>query len=120
MVDSIARLKRQRRRRKLRCRRRQSLQSSKAMVRIVVFRSNRAIYAQALEISNGKTLCGVSSARDDGDSKPTQKARKVGSILGSRLQELNVTRVAFDRSGYKFHGRVAAVVDGLRDVGISV
>jgi len=120
MVDTLGRLKKQRLRRKFRCRRLLKTQVSSAPVRVVVFRSNKAIYAQAVNLVDGRTLCGISSWPIKGDDKPVDKARKVGVALGSRLLELSVDRVVFDRSGYKYHGRIAAVVDGLREVGISV
>lgn len=88
---------------------------------VLVSRSNRAIYAQALDSAAGRTLLGVSSRGLVGQAAElsgVERARAVGELLGSQLKNLGITQVAFDRRGLKYHGRVAAVADGLRTSGV--
>jgi large subunit ribosomal protein L18 len=70
--------------------------------RLVVFRSLKHIYAQLVN--------------DDG--KKSEKSAEVGKLLAGRAKEAGVTRVVFDRAGYKYHGRVKAVADGAREGGL--
>ncbi len=85
--------------------------------RISVFRSNKHIYAQIIDDINHKTLAsGSDKALTTG--KKTEKAKQVGLTLAEVAKKSKVKRVVFDRNGYKFHGRVKALAEGLREGGL--
>ncbi|MDF1678120.1 MAG: 50S ribosomal protein L18 [Legionellaceae bacterium] len=89
--------------------------------RLVVHRSSCQIYAQiVMPGENGdRVLVACSSLEKDVRKKlkgnKVERAFQVGQLLGQRAKELNVVEVAFDRSGYKYHGRVKALADGARE-----
>ncbi len=89
--------------------------------RLVVFRSLKHIYAQLVDDDRGVTLLGVSDLTEglqsDGSGK-TAKSRAAGKLLAERALAAGVTRVVFDRAGYRYHGRVQAVADGAREGGL--
>ena len=91
--------------------------------RLVVTRSARHIFAQLVDDVSGVTLASASTLDDtvrgaDGDK--TAKARQVGSILAQRASAAGLTAAVFDRGGYAYHGRVAALADGAREGGLSL
>lgn len=89
--------------------------------RLVVFRSIKHIYAQLVDDDRGVTLLGVSDMTEglqsDGSGK-TARSRAAGKLLAERARAAGVTRVVFDRAGYRYHGRVQAVADGAREGGL--
>lgn len=89
--------------------------------RLVVFRSLKHVYAQLVDDDRGVTLLGVSDLtvglQSDGSGK-TAKSRAAGKLLAERALAAGVTRVVFDRAGYRYHGRVQAVADGAREGGL--
>ena len=92
-----------------------------ARPRLVVTRSTRHVFAQIIDDTAGHTLASASTMEtdlraDSGDK--TAKARKVGELLAQRAQEAGVAAVVFDRSGNKYHGRIAALADGAREKGL--
>ena len=89
--------------------------------RLAVFRSNKHIYVQAIDDVNGRTVASASTmeaALRSGSTGTVDAARAVGKLVGERAKEAGVTSVVFDRGGYQYHGRVAAVADGARDAGL--
>ena len=84
--------------------------------RLVVYRSLKHIYAQLVDDVSMRTLLTVSDAQLEG--KKTERSGEVGKRLASRAKEAGITRVVFDRAGYKYHGRVKAVADGAREGGL--
>jgi large subunit ribosomal protein L18 len=91
--------------------------------RLVVTRSARHMFAQLVDDVSGVTLASASTLDDtvrgaDGDK--TAKARQVGSVLAQRASAAGVTAAVFDRGGYAYHGRVAALADGAREGGLSL
>ena len=89
--------------------------------RLSVFRSNKEIYAQLIDDSNGKILV-ASSSRDkniDKDkSNKTELASLVGKDIAEKAIQKGIKEVSFDRSGYLYHGRVKSLADGAREVGL--
>jgi len=89
--------------------------------RLVVFRSLKHIYAQLVNDDLGVTLMGVSdlgaAVRVDGKGK-VARGKAVGKLLADKAKAAGVTRVVFDRAGYRYHGRVQAVADGAREGGL--
>ncbi len=85
--------------------------------RLVVYRSLKHIYAQLVDDTAGRTLVTVSSLKVS-DGKKTAKAAEVGKQVAAVAKDKGITRVVFDRGGYKYHGRVKAVADGAREGGL--
>lgn len=87
--------------------------------RLSVYRSNKYIYAQLIDDFAGHTIASASSLEDEieGDT-PTDESRAVGEELAERAKEEGIDKVVFDRGGYKYHGRVAALADGAREGGL--
>ena len=91
--------------------------------RLVVTRSARHVFVQVVDDSLGKTVASASSMEKDlRDSTATKsdKARKVGELVGERAKAAGVEAVVFDRAGNQYHGRVAAVADGAREAGLAL
>jgi large subunit ribosomal protein L18 len=86
--------------------------------RLVVFRSDKHIYAQLVDDDAGRTIVTVSSLKVGGGGKKTEKASEVGKQVAVVAKDKGITRVVFDRGGYKYHGRVKAVADGAREGGL--
>ena len=92
--------------------------------RLVVYRSNVHIYAQLVDDNENKTL--ISSSSNDKDLKASVKktdnkieaSTLVGKSLGEKLKKDKIERIVFDRNGYKYHGRVKALADAVREAGI--
>jgi large subunit ribosomal protein L18 len=89
--------------------------------RLVVFRSNRGIFAQLVDDDAGKTLASASwlglAKSFDGDK--SEQSAQVGKALAEAAKKVGVERVVFDRGGYLFHGRVKALAEGAREGGLS-
>jgi large subunit ribosomal protein L18 len=89
--------------------------------RISVFRSNRGIQAQLVDDLSGHTLAAVSWTESDLRSlKPMEQAGKAGELLAERAKAAGVDSAVFDRGGYRYHGRVKAFADGVREGGLTV
>lgn len=110
------------RRNKIRKGIRSKVSGSTARPRLSVFRSNRDIYAQIIDDSNGTTLVAASS-RDKGiaDNKDNKVAQ--ASVVGKKLAEkaiaAGISAVVFDRGGYLYHGRVKSLAEGAREGGLN-
>jgi large subunit ribosomal protein L18 len=93
------------------------------VVRLTVNRSNTHIYAQVIDASGGKVLASASSAekglraelKNGGNIKA---AAVVGKLIAEKAKKVGVESVAFDRSGYRFHGRVKALAEAAREAGL--
>lgn len=91
--------------------------------RLVVFRSCKHIYAQLVDDRRGATILGVSDLTEGLAPEGTSKSAKsfaVGKLLAERARAREVTRVVFDRAGYRYHGRVKAVAEGARKGGLEL
>jgi large subunit ribosomal protein L18 len=89
--------------------------------RLAVFRSNKHISAQIIDDLAGRTLASASSIEADlrgGATGNVESAKVVGALLASRAKAAGVERVVFDRGGYLYHGRVAALADAAREAGL--
>ena len=88
--------------------------------RLCVFRSNKYIYAQIIDDTKHKVLfgCASSKVKDAKTMKKMEIATEVGKMIGKIALEKGVKRVAFDRAGYKYHGRVKALAEGARAAGL--
>ncbi len=85
--------------------------------RLVIFRSLKHISAQIVDDTSGRTLMTVTST-DLTSGKKSEKSLEVGKRIAARAKDAGITKVVFDRAGYKYHGRVKAVADGAREGGL--
>ena len=93
--------------------------------RLSVFRSSKNIYAQVIDDINSRTLVSAASIEpqirnEHSSSNKSVIAKAVGELLAKRLQENWIKRLVFDRGGYKFHGRVKALADGVKSMGVQI
>jgi large subunit ribosomal protein L18 len=89
--------------------------------RLAIFRSNKHIVAQVIDDSTGRTLAAASTVEKDLRSGATgnkQASAAVGRLVGERAKAAGVTTVVFDRGGFRYHGRVAALADAAREAGL--
>ena len=88
--------------------------------RLNVFRSNANIYAQIIDDVNGVTLVAANTLEKDfeGATGNVEAAKKVGAVLAERAKAKGIEKVVFDRGGYIYHGRVAALAEGAREGGL--
>lgn len=87
--------------------------------RLSVFRSNRGIYAQLINDQAGTTIASYSSMQLNKQNATIEVAAEVGKKIGQLAQEKGINQAVFDRSGYLYHGRVKALADGAREVGLN-
>lgn len=94
-------------------------------LRLVVYRSNTSMYAQIIETKVSGDLVVASASTLDKELRTQLNGSKkdhafqVGRLLAERAKAKNIIDVAFDRAGYKFHGRVKSLADGARDGGLN-
>jgi large subunit ribosomal protein L18 len=99
------------------------VEGTTARPRLNIFRSAANIYAQVIDDSKGQTLVSASTIDNDivaqleGKNK-VESARIVGRVVAERAKNAGITSVVFDRGGYKYHGRVAALAEGAREAGL--
>jgi len=111
------------RRNNVKARIRKKISGTPEKPRISIFRSNKNIYAQVIDDVNGKTLVSASTMikevaeKLDGLNK-VQQAELVGKVLAEKALNSTIKTVIFDRSGYRYHGRVKALADGIRKGGL--
>jgi large subunit ribosomal protein L18 len=91
--------------------------------RLTIHRTSQHIYAQVLSKDGSTTLASASTTQADikaalKSTSNTEAAKEVGKIVAQRAVAVGVTEVAFDRSGFKYHGRVKALADAAREAGL--
>ncbi len=102
---------------------RSKISGDMARPRLCVFRSLKNIYAQIIDDEKGHTLVGVSTLSPEVKAVVSYggnvaAAKEVGKVLAKKALEHNITQVVFDRGGYKYHGRVAALAEEVRQNGV--
>ena len=111
-ANNVARLRRHVRVRK-------NISGTKECPRLNVFRSNNGIYAQVIDDETGKTLASSSNLelkiKNGGN---IEAAKKVGKDIAEKCLKLKIKKVVFDRGGFNYHGRVAALADAAREAGL--
>jgi large subunit ribosomal protein L18 len=89
--------------------------------RLAVYRSNKHMFAQLIDDSRGATLVAASTleaALVSGSTSNCEAAKKVGEVIAERAKAHGVTKVVFDRGGFQYHGRVAALAEAAREAGL--
>ena len=105
----------------IRYRIRKTISGSTETPRLAVFRSNRQIYAQLIDDSNGTTIVSASSTEKsiiDKNINKIEKAKLVGSLIAEKAKEAGVSSVKFDRGGFLYHGRVKSLAEAARETGL--
>ena len=103
---------------------RKKINGTPARPRLCVFRSNTNIYAQIIDDTTGNTLVSASTLEKEVKAKLAYGGNKegaacVGKLIAERALEKKITEVVFDRGGYIFHGRVAALAEAAREAGLT-
>lgn len=113
----------EKRRKKIHRRVRSKVNGTSERPRLNIYKSSKHIYAQIINDEQGHTLMAVSTLtpviREElKDKKPIERAHVVGRHIAEKALEQGITRIAFDRSGYPYHGRVQAIAEGAREGGL--
>jgi large subunit ribosomal protein L18 len=88
--------------------------------RLSVYRSNRGVFAQLIDDTQGHTVAAVNWIEPElRDLTATEQAKKAGELLAERAKSAGVEACVFDRGGYQYHGRVKALADGAREGGLA-
>ena len=106
------------RRKKRHKRIRATIKGTQERPRLCVFRSNQHIYAQIIDDQKNKVLLQADDSELKKGLNNTEKAKKVGQSLAKSAIEKKITKVVFDRAGYKYHGRVKALAESARAEGL--
>ena len=118
MVSAKNKINKQRKRRAVRVR---TKVRAGGLPRVSVFRSLKHMYAQVIDDATGSTLAHVSTQtakKPSGDKK--ERAKAIGVELAQQVKKKGIEQVSFDRGAYRYHGRVAALAEGLREGGLHV
>ena len=102
---------------------RKKVSGTAARPRLVVNRSARHMFVQIVDDTVGKTLVSASTMDPtvrSAEGDKTAKAKLVGALLAERAKSAGINAVVFDRGGYQYHGRVAAVADSAREAGLTL
>lgn len=105
-------------RRKIQLRIRKSIVGTSERPRLSVFRSNKQIYCQLIDDTNGQTIASSSSKMLAKTESKTVAAKNVGLDLAEKAKAIKVENILFDRSGYLYHGRIQALAEGAREGGL--
>ena len=110
------------RRTRIKLRIRKKMSGTADRPRLAVYRSNKQIYVQVVDDLNRVTILSASSREkevaDKTGIKKTEQAKLVGKLLATKCKEKGIESVVFDRSGYKYHGRVKSLADAAREGGL--
>jgi len=111
------------RRTRIKMRIRKKISGTAELPRLAVYRSNKQIYVQVVDDLNKITILAASSkekevADKSEGIKKTEQAKLVGKLLATKCKEKGIETVVFDRSGYKYHGRVKSLADAAREGGL--
>lgn len=102
---------------------RKKVQGTPVRPRLTVYRSLKHIYAQVIDDTSGRTLVAASTVgrdlRDElSKTGNVEAARAVGQAIGRKALARDITRVVFDRNGYRYHGKIKALAEAAREAGL--
>ena len=105
---------------------RKKIHGTAARPRLAVFRSNRHVVAQVIDDDAGRTLASASTAEPEvrgatggsASGATVEAAGRVGTLVAQRAKAAGITKVVFDRAGFRYHGRIKALADGARGSGL--
>jgi large subunit ribosomal protein L18 len=118
-MNTLQRLQAQRIARKVRVRRK--VRGTTERPRLSVYRSNKHTYVQIIDDTLGKTVT-AASEKELKNTKSTKTARAItlGELLAQKAKKSKITKLCFDRGGYKYHGRIKSLLEAVRQQGIEV
>ncbi len=104
---------------------RKKVAGTEARPRLSVYKSLKHVYAQVIDDASGKTVAFASTLSKElkgklDDADKTGQAKQVGALVASQCKAKKVEAVVFDRNGFPYHGRIAAVADGAREAGLKL
>ena len=102
---------------------RKKVSGDTARPRLVVNRSSKHIFVQIVDDTAGRTLAAASTLDTtvkSADGDKTAKAKLVGALIAERARDAGIAAVVFDRGGFQYHGRIAALADGAREAGLTL
>ncbi len=118
-MNTIQRLQAQRAARKVRVRRK--VKGTPERPRLSVYRSNKHTYAQIIDDTSGKTLTAVGEKElTKVKTAKATRAMALGELLAQKAKKSKITKLCFDRGGYKYHGRIKSLLESVRQQGIEV
>jgi large subunit ribosomal protein L18 len=98
---------------------RKKIQGTSERPRLSIYRSNKAIYAQVIDDTSGRTIVSASSIKEGIEKgNKVDQSRSLGKIIAEKALAIGVQTVVFDRSGYLYHGRVKSLAEGAREGGL--
>jgi large subunit ribosomal protein L18 len=101
---------------------RKKIHGTAARPRLAVFRSNKHLSVQVIDDDAGTTLASASTneaeLRSAGTGSSVEAAAKIGQLIGERAKAAGIEKVVFDRGGFAYHGRIAAVASAAREAGL--
>ncbi|MFH1284263.1 MAG: 50S ribosomal protein L18 [Candidatus Peregrinibacteria bacterium] len=106
----------QRKKRHLRVR--SKVLGTETVPRLVVFKSLLYTYAQLVDDKSGKVLASSSDLKNKEKGSKTDRAHEIGLEIAKKAQEKQISKIVFDRNGYKYHGRTKAIAEGAREGGL--
>lgn len=86
--------------------------------RLNVFRSNKGLFIQLIDDKEGKTIASVNEADIKTGKTKVERSKEAGKIIAEKAKDKKISKVVFDRGGYKYHGRTEAVAEGAREGGL--
>jgi large subunit ribosomal protein L18 len=114
-------LTKQQRRLRRRRRVRAKISGTAQRPRLSVYRSNRGLFAQLIDDREGRTLAAVNWTEPElRELKPAEQAARAGQLLAERAKAAGIENCVFDRGGYRYHGRVKALAEGVREGGLTL
>ena len=97
---------------------RAKIMGTKEKPRLSVFRSNKHFFAQAIDDGEGKTLVSISESEIKEGKTKIEKSKALGLLFAAKLKKSKQNKVVFDKGAFRYHGRVKAFAEGLREGGI--
>ncbi len=95
------------------------ISGTSSIPRVSIYKSNRRLYAQAIDDVNGVTLCAVDGKKLNQKSN-MESAKEIGKVFAQALKQKGIENIVFDRNGYQYNGVVVSFADALRDSGIKL
>ena len=88
--------------------------------RATIFRSNRYLYLQLIDDTKGHTLVQASTREKEFNNMGPNvvTGEKLGKLFGERIKQVNISSIVFDRNGYRYHGVIKSLADGIRSIGV--
>ncbi len=97
---------------------RKNITGTQETPRLNVFKSNKAVYVQIIDDAAGKTLVSASTTELNLNTNNAEACTKVGELIAKKAKDAGIESVVFDRGGYKYHGKIAALATSARENGL--